>query len=50
MNKLLVLAIASIFSATFTSAILAEPTVFTADLKGTSQVPPLIAPQRARLK
>ena len=41
MNKLLVLAIASIFSAAFTSAVLAEPTVFTADLKGTSQVPPI---------
>jgi CHRD domain len=41
MNKLLVLAIGSIFSATFASAILAETTVFAADLKGTSQVPPI---------
>jgi CHRD domain len=41
MNKLLVLAIASILSATFASAILAKTTVFTADLKGTSQVPPI---------
>ena len=41
MNKLLVLAIGSIFSATFASAILAETTVFAAALKGTSQVPPI---------
>ena len=41
MNKLLVLAIASIFSAAFASAVLAKTTVFTADLKGTSQVPPI---------
>jgi hypothetical protein len=41
MNRLLVLAIASILSATFASAILAKTTVFTADLKGTSQVPPI---------
>jgi CHRD domain len=41
MNKLLVLAIASILSATFASTILAKTTVFTADLKGTSQVPPI---------
>ena len=41
MNKLLVLAIAAILSATFAPAILAKTTVFTADLKGTSQVPPI---------
>ena len=40
MNKLLVLAIASILSTGFASAVLAEKTAFTADLKGTSQVPP----------
>jgi CHRD domain len=40
MNKLLVLAIASIFSTAFASAVLAEKTAFTADLKGPSEVPP----------
>ena len=41
MNKLLVLAIASVFSTAFASAVLAEKTAFTADLKGLSQVPPI---------
>ena len=41
MNKLLVLAIAAILSATFAPASRAKTTVFTADLKGTSQVPPI---------
>jgi len=40
MNKLLVLAIASIFSAASASAVLAEKTAFTTDLKGPSEVPP----------
>jgi len=41
MNKLTVLTIAAIFSTAFTSAVLAEKTAFTADLKGASQVPPV---------
>jgi hypothetical protein len=41
MNKLIILAIAAIFSAAFTSSVLAEKTAFTADLKGASQVPPI---------
>ena len=41
MNKLLVLAIASVFSTAVASAVLAEKTAFTADLKGLSQVPPI---------
>ena len=41
MNKLLMLAIASIFSTAFASAVLAEKAAFTADLKGVSQVPPI---------
>ena len=40
MNKLLMLAIASIFSTAFASAVLAEKTTYTADLKGASEVPP----------
>ena len=40
MNKLLVVAIASILSTAFASAVLAEKTAFTADLKGPSEVPP----------
>jgi hypothetical protein len=40
MNKLLVVTIASIFSTAFASAVLAETTAFTADLKGPSEVPP----------
>jgi CHRD domain len=38
MNKLLVLAVASIFSTAFASAVLAEKTAFTADVKGPSEV------------
>ena len=41
MNKVLMLAIAAIFSSAFASAVLAEKTAFTADLKGASQVPPI---------
>ena len=41
MNKLIILAIAGIFSAAFTSSVLAAETAFTADLKGASQVPPI---------
>ena len=41
MNKLIILAIAAIFSTAFTSSVLAEKTAFTADLKGASQVPPI---------
>ena len=41
MNKLIILAIASIISAAFASSVLAEKTAFTADLKGASQVPPI---------
>ena len=41
MNKLIILAIATIFSAAFASSVLAEKTAFTANLKGASQVPPI---------
>jgi hypothetical protein len=41
MSKLLMLAIAAIFSTAFVSAVLAEKTAFTADLKGAAQVPPI---------
>ena len=41
MNKLVILAIAAIFSTAVTSSVLAEKTAFTADLKGASQVPPI---------
>ena len=40
MNKLIMLAIASILSTAFASAVLAEKTAFTAELKGPSEVPP----------
>ena len=41
MNKLVMLATAAIFSTAFASAVLAEKTAFTADLKGAAQVPPI---------
>lgn len=41
MTKLIIVAIAAIFSAAVTSSVLAENTAFTADLKGASQVPPI---------
>ena len=40
-DKLVMLATAAIFSTAFASAVLAEKTAFTADLKGAAQVPPI---------